>query len=69
MRGVFSLDSGVGEPFRERVMGNDVEIMRHVTSANITCGVHASDPTVMRRTVGPCRGYVVMTGSQPGSFV
>lgn len=66
MRGVFDLNCDVGESFGAWVMGNDAEIMHHVTSANIACGVHASDPGVMRRTVGLCREYGVMPGAHPG---
>jgi len=66
MRGVFDLNCDVGESFGAWVMGNDAEIIRHVTSANIACGVHASDPSVMRRTVELCRQYGVMAGAHPG---
>ncbi|NLT24107.1 MAG: LamB/YcsF family protein [Syntrophorhabdus sp.] len=66
MRGVFDLNCDVGESFGAWVMGNDAEVMRHVTSANIACGVHASDPGVMRRTAWLCKQYGVMAGAHPG---
>lgn len=46
------LNADVGESFGRYVLGNDEELMKYITSANIACGFHAGDPTVMRRTVG-----------------
>jgi UPF0271 protein len=66
MRGVFDLNCDAGESFGAWVMGNDAEVMRHVTSANIACGVHASDPKAMRRTVWFCKQCGVMAGAHPG---
>lgn len=45
------LNADVGESFGRYVLGNDEELMKYITSANIACGFHAGDPTVMRRTV------------------
>ncbi len=48
---VLDLNSDLGESFGNYEMGFDDEIMRVISSANIACGFHASDPMVMRRTV------------------
>ncbi|HEY0521413.1 MAG TPA: 5-oxoprolinase subunit PxpA [Ilumatobacteraceae bacterium] len=44
------LNSDVGEGFGAWPGGPDRELMRIITSANIACGFHAGDPSIMRRT-------------------
>jgi len=48
---VIDLNSDVGEGFGIYTLGDDAEILDVVTSANVACGFHAGDPTVMTRTV------------------
>lgn len=45
------INSDMGESFGRWTLGNDAELMEVITSANIACGWHAGDPSVMRRTV------------------
>jgi UPF0271 protein len=56
----------MGESFGPWKMGQDVEIMPHVTSANIGCGGHAGDPDVMTATVRLAKRYAVAVGAHPG---
>lgn len=61
-----SLTADMGEsmgPFR---LGDDTSLMPHVSSANIACGMHAGDPTVMARTVTLARQHGVSVGAHPG---
>ncbi|QRZ62663.1 LamB/YcsF family protein [Rothia sp. ZJ932] len=44
------LNSDSGESFGSWNMGDDAAMMRIVSSANIACGYHAGDPSVMRTT-------------------
>ena len=46
-------------------LDSDPRIMPLVTSANVACGFHASDPTTMRRTVHLAREYGVAVGAHP----
>ncbi|MCP4669229.1 MAG: LamB/YcsF family protein, partial [Deltaproteobacteria bacterium] len=46
------LNSDVGESFGIYKLGLDKEVIPLITSANIACGFHAGDPSVMRRTIG-----------------
>ncbi|RKD21878.1 lactam utilization protein LamB [Ammoniphilus oxalaticus] len=46
-------------------MGNDEEIMKIVTSANIACGFHAGDPTTMRRAVKLALANDIAIGAHP----
>ena len=49
------LNSDVGESFGRWTLGDDTAMFRSVSSANVACGFHAGDPTVIRRT---CRDAV-----------
>jgi UPF0271 protein len=42
------------------------ELIRHVTSANIACGLHAGSPMLMRQTVRLAREHGVAIGAHPG---
>lgn len=46
--------------------GNDAELMRYVSSANIACGFHAGDADTMRRTVDLAVENGVAIGAHPG---
>ncbi len=56
----------MGESFGVYHLGDDAEAVRHVTSANIACGFHASDPNWMEGTVRLCADHHVMVGAHPG---
>ncbi|WP_410636867.1 LamB/YcsF family protein [Amycolatopsis sp. lyj-346] len=43
------LNSDLGEGFGAWTMGDDEAMLDIVTSANVACGFHAGDPSVMRR--------------------
>ena len=60
------LNCDMGESFGRYTLGNDEQIIRHITSANIACGFHASDPLVMDRTVALAREQGVAVGAHPG---
>lgn len=60
------LNSDLGESFGAYVIGNDAEILKHVTSANIACGFHAGDPVVMDKTVALAIANGVSLGAHPG---
>jgi UPF0271 protein len=60
------INCDMGESFGPWGMGADAEVMPHITSANIACGAHAGDPSVMRRTVRLARAAAVRVGAHPG---
>ena len=60
------LNSDLGESFGAWTMGADDALMESVTSANIACGFHAGDPTVMRRTIRLAKIQGVAIGAHPG---
>ena len=64
--GFVNINSDLGESFGPWVMGNDVEVLKIVKSANVACGFHASDPVVMVETVKLCKDNGVSVGAHPG---
>ncbi len=60
------INADIGESFGAYKIGRDEEIVRYITSSNIACGFHASDPNVMERTVRLCRDHGVKAGAHPG---
>jgi len=56
----------MGESFGAYTLGKDEDVIRSISSANIACGFHASDPIVMERTVRLCRDHKVGAGAHPG---
>jgi UPF0271 protein len=55
----------MGEAFGLYRMGDDEAIMPYITEANIACGFHASDPTVMHRTVRAAKRHGIKVGAHP----
>jgi 5-oxoprolinase (ATP-hydrolysing) subunit A len=45
------LNCDMGESFGAYNIGNDEAILDFITSANIACGFHAGDPSIMNKTV------------------
>lgn len=60
------LNCDLGESFGPWAMGADEAVMPHITSANVACGAHAGDPSVMRRTIRLARDAGVAVGAHPG---
>jgi len=60
------LNSDLGESFGPWKMGDDEAILHVVTSANVACGGHASDPETMFRTLEIARDRGVVVGAHPG---
>jgi 5-oxoprolinase (ATP-hydrolysing) subunit A len=60
------LNCDLGESFGRYQLGEQKEILQYVTSANIACGFHAGDPTVMRETVELALQNNVKIGAHPG---
>jgi len=55
----------MGESFALYKMGDDEGMMPHITIANIACGFHASDPSVMAHTVRLAKRHNVKVGAHP----
>lgn len=60
------LNSDLGESFGHFKVGNDDEVLKYVTSANIACGFHAGDPITMEKTVEKALENNVAIGAHPG---
>jgi UPF0271 protein len=60
------LNSDVGESFGAYRIGLDEEVIPLISSANIGCGFHGGDPSVMRQTVALAQEHGVALGAHPG---
>ena len=60
------LNSDLGESFGRYTLGMDDKIIPLITSANVACGYHASDPVVMEKTVSMAREAGIRVGAHPG---
>jgi UPF0271 protein len=60
------LNCDMGESFGAYTLGLDEEVIKYISSANIACGWHAGDPTVMNRTVRLAAAHGVGIGAHPG---
>jgi UPF0271 protein len=59
------LNCDIGESYGAWTMGLDAEVMPFIDCANIACGFHAGDPSVMRKTVSLALAHDVMIGAHP----
>ena len=60
------LNADLGESFGRWTLGNDADLMKSISSANVACGYHAGDPSVMRHTLRMARDAGVAVGAHPG---
>ena len=60
------LNADLGESFGAYTIGMDEEVIKLVSSVNIACGFHASDPVVMQKTVQLCKDSGTAVGAHPG---
>lgn len=62
------LNSDLGESFGAYKIGMDDEVIKLVSSANVACGFHASDPVVMQKTVKMAKEAGIGIGAHPGFY-
>lgn len=60
------LNCDLGESFGNYKCGMDGEVIPYISSANVACGFHASDPLVMEQTVALAKEHKVCIGAHPG---
>lgn len=59
------LNCDMGESFGTWTMGNDASLMDLISSANIACGFHAGDASIMRKTAELALQKNVAIGAHP----
>lgn len=57
------MNSDMGETFGRWTLGDDEALLDVVSSANVACGFHAGDPSVMLRTLSYAASREVMVGA------
>jgi UPF0271 protein len=60
------LNCDMGESFGAYQIGADEAVFPQITSANVACGFHGGDPSVMRRTIARAKEIGVAVGAHPG---
>ncbi|WP_139146517.1 5-oxoprolinase subunit PxpA [Arthrobacter sp. SW1] len=60
------LNSDVGESFGRWTLGDDSAMFQSVSSANVACGFHAGDPSVIRATAQKAAEAGVVIGAHVG---
>jgi UPF0271 protein len=60
------LNSDLGESFGRYTLGMDEKIIPLISSANVACGYHASDPVVMDKTIKLAKDAGIRVGAHPG---
>lgn len=60
------LNADAGESLGLWKLGHDTALMEHVTSVNVACGYHASDPVTMREAVRTAAATNTAIGAHPG---
>ncbi len=60
------LNADMGEGFGPWRLGDDAALLKTITSANIACGFHASDPDVMAATMTAAVAHGTGIGAHPG---
>ncbi|GAB2902886.1 LamB/YcsF family protein [Paralcaligenes ginsengisoli] len=61
-----NLNADMGESFGKWKIGNDAELIKIIRSANVACGFHAGDATVMAETVNLALKNGASIGAHPG---
>lgn len=60
------MNCDLGESFGRWTLGEDEAMLDLVSSANIACGFHAGDPSIMRETAAAAKARGVRIGAHPG---
>lgn len=60
------LNCDLGESFGAYTMGMDDKVIPLISSCNIACGYHASDPLVMKKTIAMAKEAGIGIGAHPG---
>jgi UPF0271 protein len=60
------INCDLGESYGHFKVGQDAQIMPHITSANVACGFHSGDPVTIAHTVKMAKKYGVAVGAHPG---
>ena len=63
------LNSDLGESFGRYTLGMDEKIIPLITSANVACGFHASDPVVMEKTIALADAADIRVGAHPAFWI
>ncbi len=61
------LNADLGESFGRWTLGDDDAMLEVVTSANVACGFHAGDPSVLRHSCEQAAAQASPSGPRSGT--
>ena len=61
----FGINCDLGESYGLFRIGNDEGVMPHIHTANVACGFHGGDPSVIRKALRLAKRYGVRCGAHP----
>jgi UPF0271 protein len=61
----YGINCDIGESYGLFRIGDDEGVMPYITTANVACGFHGGDPTIMRRTIKLAKEHGVRCGAHP----
>ena len=61
-----NINADIGEGYGKYTIGSDMALMPLIGSANVACGMHGGDPTIMARTIRLALENGVSIGAHPG---
>lgn len=61
-----NINADIGESYGKYTIGADAQLMKSIGSANVACGMHAGDPSIMVHTVRLALENQVSIGAHPG---
>lgn len=61
-----NINADLGEGYGAYDIGDDAQLLDIVATANVACGFHGGDPSVMRRTMEAAAARGVSIGAHPG---
>ena len=63
------LNADMGEGYGAYRIGRDEELLHIVTSANVACGFHGGDATIMHKLAALAKEHGVGLGAHPASTI
>jgi UPF0271 protein len=61
----YGINCDIGESFGLFRIGDDEGVMPYITTANVACGFHGGDPSIIRRTIKLAKQHGVRCGAHP----
>tara|TARA_B100000809_G_scaffold43630_1_gene37842 strand:- start:6852 stop:7610 length:759 start_codon:yes stop_codon:yes gene_type:complete len=65
MKYFVDLNCDIGESYYNHLVGNDAQVIPHISSCNIACGLHGGDPLTIQKAIEIALSHKVNIGAHP----